>query len=58
MKIVMSRVLSTRIVGQAIRRVVPGRLHDRGFEFKYPEWPDAAVDLCERYQEAATKVTK
>jgi uncharacterized protein (TIGR01777 family) len=28
------------------RRVVPGRLLDHGFKFKYPEWRDAAVDLC------------
>ena len=27
------------------RRVVPGRLRDRGFEFKYPDWPDAAA-IC------------
>jgi uncharacterized protein (TIGR01777 family) len=31
------------------RRVVPGRLLDRGFAFKYPHWQDAAVDLCGRY---------
>ena len=28
------------------RRVVPGRLLDGGFVFKYPHWSDAAVDLC------------
>jgi uncharacterized protein (TIGR01777 family) len=28
------------------RRVVPGRLLDHGFVFKYPLWPDAARDLC------------
>jgi NAD dependent epimerase/dehydratase family enzyme len=27
------------------RRVVPGRLLDHGFAFKYPRWPDAARDL-------------
>jgi uncharacterized protein (TIGR01777 family) len=27
------------------RRVVPGRLLDHGFVFKYPLWPDAARDL-------------
>ena len=27
------------------RRVVPGRLLDPGFVFKYPMWRDAAVDL-------------
>jgi uncharacterized protein (TIGR01777 family) len=30
------------------RRVVPGRLLDRGFAFKYPHWKDAAIDLCGR----------
>jgi len=28
------------------RRVVPGRLLEQGFTFKYPFWPDAARDLC------------
>jgi len=28
------------------RRVVPGRLLDHGFIFKYPHWPDAAHALC------------
>jgi uncharacterized protein len=28
------------------RRVVPGRLLDAGFEFRYPTWPEAARDLC------------
>lgn len=32
------------------RRVVPGRLLDRGFSFKYPDWHDAAVDLCGRWK--------
>jgi uncharacterized protein len=27
------------------RRVVPGTLLDRGFEFEHPDWPDAARDL-------------
>jgi NAD dependent epimerase/dehydratase family enzyme len=27
------------------RRVVPGRLLDAGFEFEFPEWPEAAEDL-------------
>ncbi len=30
------------------RRVVPGRLLDAGFTFAYPEWPEAAADLCGR----------
>ena len=28
------------------RRVVPRRLLERGFEFAYPHWPDAARELC------------
>jgi uncharacterized protein (TIGR01777 family) len=30
------------------RRVVPRRLLEDGFRFKWPEWPAAARDLCER----------
>jgi hypothetical protein len=30
------------------RRVVPGRLLESGFTFRYPDWPDAAADLCHR----------
>jgi uncharacterized protein (TIGR01777 family) len=32
------------------RRVVPGRLIDEGFEFRFPHWPDAARDLCARWR--------
>lgn len=32
------------------RRVVPGRLLDDGFYFQYPEWPDAARELCKRWR--------
>ena len=28
------------------RRVVPGRLLQAGFSFKFPDWPEAARDLC------------
>ena len=28
------------------RRVVPGRLLERGFEFELPDWPVAVRDLC------------
>jgi uncharacterized protein (TIGR01777 family) len=31
------------------RRVVPERLLQRGFEFAFPSWPDAARDLCDEY---------
>lgn len=30
------------------RRVVPGRLLDAGFAFRYAEWPEAADDLVQR----------
>ena len=32
------------------RRVVPGRLLQGGFEFKYPRWEDAAHELCARWR--------
>jgi len=31
------------------RRVVPGRLLDEGFEFRFPAWREAAHDLCARW---------
>ena len=34
------------------RRVVPGRLLQGGFVFHYPDWNDAARDLCERSEPA------
>lgn len=33
------------------RRVVPGRLLREGFEFQFPDWPEAARDLCRRWRE-------
>lgn len=30
------------------RRVIPGRLLEAGFEFRYPTWPDAASELVSR----------
>ena len=30
------------------RRVVPGRLLEAGFQFKFPHWPEAARELCSR----------
>jgi uncharacterized protein (TIGR01777 family) len=33
------------------RRVVPGRLLDAGFEFRFPRWPEAAADLVARWRE-------
>ena len=34
------------------RRVVPGRLLEAGFEFKYPHWKEASTDLCQRWKAA------
>lgn len=34
------------------RRVVPGRLHEAGFAFEFPTWPEAARDLCRRWRES------
>jgi NAD dependent epimerase/dehydratase family enzyme len=31
------------------RRVVPARLLEHGFTFKYPDWPAAARDLCRKW---------
>ncbi len=33
------------------RRVVPGRLLQSGFAFSFPDWPQAAEDLCRRWRE-------
>jgi hypothetical protein len=32
------------------RRVVPGRLAALGFNFAFPNWPEAAADLCSRWR--------
>ena len=32
------------------RRVVPGRLLEHGFTFKFPSWADAAADLCHKWK--------
>jgi uncharacterized protein (TIGR01777 family) len=34
------------------RRVVPGRLLASGFAFEFPQWADAAADLCRRWRAA------
>jgi len=34
------------------RRVVPGRLTALGFNFSFPNWPEAAADLCRRWRNA------
>jgi uncharacterized protein len=33
------------------RRVVPGRLVESGFSFQFPNWLEAAVELCRRWRE-------
>lgn len=33
------------------RRVVPGRLPEAGFIFKYPSWPEAAPELVSRWKD-------
>lgn len=33
------------------RRVVPGRLLESGFSFDFPEWAEAARDLCQQWRE-------
>ncbi len=32
------------------RRVIPGRLLQQGFSFRYPTWPEAARDLCDEWR--------
>jgi len=32
------------------RRVVPRLLTESGFQFEFPDWKDAAADLCERWR--------
>ena len=32
------------------RRVVPARLSEAGFQFRFPSWPEAARDLCRRWR--------
>ena len=32
------------------RRVVSGRLTQSGFQFRHPNWPDAARELCEEWR--------
>src|SRR5262249_45145985 len=39
------------------RRVVPGRLLQAGFAFRFPTWPEAAADLCRRWRELRQGIT-
>jgi NAD dependent epimerase/dehydratase family enzyme len=36
------------------RRVVPARLLEAGFQFRFPEWPAAARELVERWRKTLT----
>lgn len=36
------------------RRVVPERLLADGFTFRFPDWPEAARDLCRRWRQRAS----
>ena len=38
------------------RRVVPKRLTDAGFEFHFPNWRGACIDLVERWRQARAEV--
>jgi uncharacterized protein (TIGR01777 family) len=38
------------------RRVVPTRMLESGFEFRFPEWEEAARDLCARWRSMREKV--
>jgi uncharacterized protein (TIGR01777 family) len=35
------------------RRVIPGRLLQEGFSFRFPDWPEAARDLCAEWKRQA-----
>jgi uncharacterized protein (TIGR01777 family) len=37
------------------RRVVPGRLLEEGFAFRFPQWSEAALDLVRRWREQAAE---
>jgi uncharacterized protein len=37
------------------RRVIPTRLRQSGFDFQFPNWPDAARDLCVRSRGALAR---
>jgi len=37
------------------RRVIPTRLVRSGFRFQYPAWPEAAKDLCYRWEQRRRK---
>jgi uncharacterized protein (TIGR01777 family) len=32
------------------RRVIPGRLLEHGFSFRFPTWPEAARELCQKWR--------
>jgi hypothetical protein len=40
------------------RRVVPARLLESGFVFRFPTWAEAAEDLCRRWRELRQNIAK
>ncbi|HKC87653.1 MAG TPA: DUF1731 domain-containing protein [Blastocatellia bacterium] len=40
------------VINLKSRRVIPGRLTQSKFIFRFPTWAEAAQDLCERWREA------
>jgi NAD dependent epimerase/dehydratase family enzyme len=44
-------VVLSRSAGESPWRVVPGRLLQSGFTFRFPTWAEAAADLCRRWRE-------
>jgi hypothetical protein len=37
------------------RRVIPKRLPDAGFTFQFPNWAEAARDLCDRWRQGQSE---
>lgn len=42
-------IMGTELILKS-RRVLPGRLTRHGFTFRFPDWPNAARDLCDRWR--------
>ena len=38
------------------RRVIPGRLLQQGFSFRYPTWPEAVRDLCDEWRRRSSQM--
>ena len=37
------------------RRIVPTRLEQSGFDFSFPSWPEAAIELCAKRQASSAR---